>query len=345
MNALGETIDKLTLLELRPKNFPTNGLVDKLYAHLRERVDRPHSLLAAGKLKEAVNADETVIIITGFAVPPVIPIGETDGPLGAASLARAINFGLKGKVLILVDECQVDMLESTCRAAELRVVRKEHFGSLPHSTAVHDFPLTTMKESREIARQILDDYNPSAVISVERAGRNEKGVYHTAFGHDMSGWTPKIDSVIDEARRRNVLTIGVGDWGNEAGLGTLKGKIEEIMPNGSHCRCPCGKGIATTVEADIPLVVTCSNLGAYGMTACLSALLGISELLQDVEIEEQMIRECLRNGGMEAVQAIPSLKTPVDAISKEGYFGVLRLMRAAVEQALREIPLSRAETE
>ena len=97
---LGETIDRLTLLELRAGNLPMWGLVDQLYQRLRSKVGRPQSLLGAEKLMENVKQDDLVILISGFAVPPWIPVGETDGPLGAASLARAANLGLKARALV-----------------------------------------------------------------------------------------------------------------------------------------------------------------------------------------------------------------------------------------------------
>lgn len=57
-----------------------------------------------------------------------------------------------------------------------------------------------------------------SVVSVERAGRNEKNVYHTAFGHDMSRWTSKIDHMLDEARDRGILTIGIEELGERGRL-------------------------------------------------------------------------------------------------------------------------------
>lgn len=338
MEIIGENIDRLTLLELRPKNFPTRGLVTKLYESARKKVDGPLSLLAAEKLMEATKTNSNVILITGFAVPPIMPINETDGPLGAASLARAINFGLEGKTLILSDEKGLKMIEAICRAAELRVVDKEVFGAIPQSTAVEEFPLTTDKGSKEKSKEILDEINPAAIVSVERAGRNEKNVYHTAFGHDMSGWTAKIDYLIDEARKRDILTIGIGDWGNEAGLGAIRDEVKKLMPYGEKCRCPCKGGTATAVEAEIPVVSICSNLGAYGITACLSALTQKTEILQDAEVERHMIRESLRMGGMDGVQATSSWKMPVDAIPIDAYLSVLTILKSLVRQGLTDVP-------
>jgi hypothetical protein len=340
---LGETIDRLTLLELRPGSHIAWGLVGRLYEGLRRKVNYPQCLLGAEKLFQAVKRNDLIIIITGWAVPPYIPIGETDGPLGAASLARAINFGLKAKVLVLTDQGQVDMIKATCRSAELRIVPPEAILKTPLAIAVMPFPFADHESSRREAARLLREFAPSAAISIERAGRNERDVYHTALGADMSGWTAKLDYVLTEARQAGVLTIGIGDWGNEAGLGKIIDHVREFMPNGAKCTCPCGHGMATVVEADVTIVSICANLGAYGITACLSALLEQPELLQGAEIEENMIRECIRNGGMEGVQAAPSLQWPVDSIPHDAYVNVAKLMRSAVEQSMRHIPLYRQE--
>ncbi len=345
LTGLGETIDRLTLLELRPRSFEAWGTIPQLYETARKTTGGPLTLLAADKLVQAVKPDDLVIILTGFAVPPLIPIGETDGPLGAASLARAVNFGMKANTLVLTDDYQVDLISATCRSAELRVYTPGDIRTIPQATAVQAFPLTDHEKSKGEAKRILDDLAPSAVIAIERSGRNAKGVYHTGFGSDMSSSTAKIDYVLTEAKERGILTIGIGDLGNEAGMGTIIDEVRRVVPAATKCHCPCGQGIATAVDAEVTLASECSNLGAYGITACISALLDKPELLQSPELEEYMIREILRNGGMEGGQANPSLQAPVDMIPREAYVAMLTIMKYAVQQALTEIPVYRADVE
>ena len=345
LSPLGETIDRLCLLELRPRNVMTWGVISHLYETVRKKTGGPLTLLAADRLMQAVKPGDLVIIITGFAVPPWIPVGETDGPLGAASMARALNFGLKANVLILTDDYQVGLIEATCKAAELRVVPPGELPGRHQVTAVQAFPLTSSERSREVAKETLDALTPSAVACMERAGRNSKGVYHTGFGLDMSGSTAKADYVMTEAKERGILTIGIGDLGNEAGMGTIVDEIRRVIPLGQKCRCPCGEGIATVVDSEVTVAAVCSNWPAYGITACISAMLGEPDLLQDAELEEHMIRECVRNEGMEGFQANSSLKVPVDQMHKDAYVGVLSLMGSAVQQALNEVSFYRPEME
>ena len=344
LTPLGETIDRLTILELRPRSFPTWGLVSHLYETVRNKIGGPLSLLAAERLMQAVKPDDLVIIITGFAVPPWIPIGESDGPLGAASLARALNYGLKARALVLTDDYQIDLISSTCKSAELRVYPPKDI-AIPQATVVQAFPLSSPEASRQEAKRILDELAPSAVVSIERAGRSSNDIYHTAFGSDMSSWNARIDYVLTEAKERGILTIGIGDLGNEAGMGTIVDEVRRVVPNATKCRCPCAQGVATAVDSEITVAAICSNFGAYGITACISALLGKPDVLQRPELEEHMIRECVRSGGMEGAQANPSLEIPVDMIERDACVSVVRLMGSAVRQSLKEISFYRGEME
>ncbi|NIM46321.1 MAG: DUF4392 domain-containing protein [Nitrososphaeria archaeon] len=336
MEVIGDNIDRLVTIEVRPRNF-IRGYIKRLYEAARERAKRPLTLLAAEKLREEVGAGDQVIILTGFIVPPLIPVGECDGPLGAASLARAITMGLGGSVLVLSETECVPLIEATFRAAELRTVNEKIHKENPQTTHTRGFPLSTVEKAQKLTREIIDEYNPKAVIAVERAGRNEKGVYHTGFGHDMSSWTAKIDHFIDEARKRDILTIGIGDLGNEAGMGAIRDVVKKVVPNAEKCKCPCGAGLATMVETDVTVATAVSNLGAYGVTTCLSGLLNKFDLLQSVEVERRMIYECINAGGIDGVSAFPSLH--VDGIAAETYISWVKILRTIIEYGLTDVVL------
>ena len=89
----GESIDRLCTLDLRPAG-PTSGYIGHFYAAVRELTGAPLALTAAQCLYQ-LPADSTVVIATGFCHPQRLPQGETDGPPGAAALARAVLHGLK----------------------------------------------------------------------------------------------------------------------------------------------------------------------------------------------------------------------------------------------------------
>jgi hypothetical protein len=180
---------------------------------------------------------------------------------------------------------------------------------------------------------LYDEVSPAAVIAVERLGHNSKDVYHTAFGNDISAIVPRMDYLMDLANQAGVLTIGIGDWGNEAGLATYSKQVEAIMPFGGRCKCPCQAGIVTSVVSQIPIVATCSNLGAYGVTALVALLVGNNRVLQPNTVEEYMLQECMRMGGAEGYHAVVSMTKPVDTITHEAYMAVFSLMHQVLEQA------------
>ena len=91
---IGENIDRLCTVEMRPQGMP-RGKIHRLYeAARRKQNGRPLTLLAAEKLRAALKPGDYVILATGAGVPPWMPAGETDGPVGIAALGRALVMGL-----------------------------------------------------------------------------------------------------------------------------------------------------------------------------------------------------------------------------------------------------------
>jgi hypothetical protein len=84
---IAEGIDRLITLDLRAR-----GVIYKLYEGARKLTDIPLTLAATQRIKEVVKKGDTVLITTGFRVPPS-NIQETDGPLGAAAIAYSHHYG------------------------------------------------------------------------------------------------------------------------------------------------------------------------------------------------------------------------------------------------------------
>lgn len=70
--------------------------------------------------------------------------------------------------------------------------------------------------------------------------------------------------LFEAARQRGVLTIGVGDPGNEIGMGAIADTVKRLLPYGAECQCSCAGGVADATEVDVVVPGTCSNWGAYG---------------------------------------------------------------------------------
>ena len=348
MEIAAESLERIVVFEhvLYPKAFEgqwSNRLF-KSHEKIREKMGKPPTFLAASKLAKSVREGDRVILSTGWVVPTFLPRGEFDGPLGTVSLARAISVGLKAHSVFVTEEAMTPVLENVSGIAGLRVVPFEDMSKFKGmgvaSTEV--FPVESIDESKKRARALLDKINPSAVIAIEKAGRNEKGVYHTGLGHDFSASQAKVDYLVDEARNRGILTIGIGDLGNEIGFGSFREDLAPMHPFGAKCQCPCGGGIMTVVETEVPVFAACSNWGGYAVSACLSGILKDSEVLHDSATERRMFEAAMRTGTVDCIYMRPQMTE--HSIDVEVHIHVLELLRAIVQQRRKSLERLSAPT-
>ena len=332
---VARAIDELILVPLSNWPLILGHPIAELYRLSQTKVQtgKPLSLLVAEKLKETVKPKDNVIITTGFVTPPYF-VGETDGPPGAAALARAINVGLKATPVLVTEEVLTGMVSATCQSAGLLGYNLEKASTCLGRFAIRDFP-TNPEKGDDFANKMLDEVKPSAIISIERAGRNEKGVYHSGRGEDISSVTSKVDFLMDEARSRGILTIGVGDLGNEIGMGSIKSAIERLAPELAVCTCPCKGSRISVTETGILLPATISNWGGYGIEASLALLLREPRVLHDELAEELMLRASAQAGAIDSNSglAIPA----VDGASEDVNKSIVKLLRSLVERGLRAL--------
>ena len=134
---------------------------------------------------------------------------------------------------------------------------------------------------------ILDDLDPVAIIAVEKTGPNDLGVVHSATGEAKIG-NARIDHLFRLGRERGALTIGIGDWGNEIGMGNVKDVVKAAQPYGTTCLCPCGGGVADATETDVLVAAAIANWGAYAVAAMLAILVGNPKVFHDADLERLM---------------------------------------------------------
>jgi hypothetical protein len=320
---LGDSVDHLIALDIQWPGRP-RGMVDSIHQACRRHVGGPVCLSAASGLLKRVTKDSTVIISTGFVLPPFFPLGETDGPPGAVALARAIVGGIGARVMFLTEPETVGALQGACIAAGLSVYEEKDFGAIPGAALIREFPREVDEAIRE-SNRILDSWKPAAVITVEKMGRNVKNIYHSARGSDMSPRVAKVDYLVEAAQQRNVLTIGIGDLGNEIGMGTVADVVRKaIGPEIEQCKCGCGEGIVTKVGADFPIMTTTSNWGCYGIAACMAAILEKPSILHTPELERRVLEACVWAGARDGVMVTPSPSS--DGVSLEGNQAVIQLL-------------------
>ena len=315
---IGQNVDRLISLDVAGREF-----IDIMYPPTRERHGRPLCLLAAEKLRESLSDGDFVLIACGMLVYP-LELGETDGPLGGAALARALQLGFGVKPVLVTDHAATRMTKVVCRGASLNVTDVETLKKTERTVSVIGFPIDE-DEARREAGSLFKDLSPRAIIAIECRGRNEKGVYHALpKGRNMNHIAAKIPCLYDKAKEAGILTIGIGDGGNEIGWGIVNDVIKEKIPYGNKCSCGCGGGIGDTTVVDVLVAASVSNWGAYGICACLSVLLDNHEILHDVKIESRMLRECIDAGGINGPSFLPEPK--VDGLTEEADLAFLTIL-------------------
>lgn len=207
------------------------------------------------------------LICTGFYI---LTAGapETDGPPGAYFLGHALES-------IGYPVTYVSDLHSTPLFRDL----------VPPENVV-EFPLANEENSKRFAKSLLARTQASVVISIERCGMTTAGRYLNMRGLDISQYNAKLDYLFDHA-----VTLGIGDGGNEIGMGNLMRHIPsvETLPD---------EPTATRVNKLI--IASVSNWGSYGLIAALS-LLSKRNLLPSAQQEEEVICRMVDSGAVDGI--------------------------------------------
>jgi len=273
---------------------------------------RPGGAQAAAR---ALTGAGSVLIVTGFIVAEGMP--ETDGPPGAAVLGRALR-RMGARVRYTSDAAALPPLEAALRA----------LGEPPD---VFAYP-----EGADAAEEVLARERPSHLIAIERPGRCRSGDYLNMRGISVAEWNRPLDEMFLLAHRRRKqrspaaprtgrprpepgwrapLTIGIGDGGNEIGMGSVRTLLARE-----------GRMVARTasvVPVDHLVVAGVSNWGAYGIVAQLGRITGESLLHTPAE-ELRMIDACMKAG---AVDGITRRREPtVDTLSADTHAALVALL-------------------
>jgi len=318
---ISDGIDRLITLDIRGR-----GVIYKLYNAARSLVSKPITLKASEEIINNLNPGDFIILTTGFRVLPK-EVQETDGPLGIAGLARALKLGFRAKPIILIEDVSKNIMASTLNALNINTVFEDK--SLNHDVLIKGFPIDKEKAVSE-SEEVLDKYSPSIVISLEKAGRNTKGEYHTMKGINVSRLHSKIEYLIESARKRNILTIAVGDGGNEVGMGNIRDTIIKYVPYGDKCQCPCEGGIASESKVDILLTASISNWGGYGIEAVLASLKNDLSILHTPQDEENMLRNAINAGAVDGVTGEKSLS--VDGVPLKVHKSLIRILEGFIKK-------------
>ena len=237
-------------------------------SHLRPHLPSDYATQAAQLI---LDNPGTAIIVTGFYILDA-GFAETDGPPGAVVIGSALN-QLGYNVVHVTDRYATEIMDKT---------------GGDYSSVV-DFPITDEDSSVEFARNLLSELNPSVLIAIERCGFTDEGKYRNMRGRDITDYNARIDHLFHS----DVPSVGIGDGGNEIGMGNLAKEVTQVE---SLVKIPC---ITQTSKL---MLASVSNWGGYGLAAALSALSG-RNLLPSIEEEQQLLRDTVDLGAVDGMSA------------------------------------------
>jgi len=206
-----------------------------------------------------------IVIVTGFYIKEA-DAPETDGPPGAAALGRALTRVGKSAAL-LTDSRNYSCLKACSRFINGPVViSADYHEKIPADT---DF-----------------------LVFIERPGHAADGRYYNMRGMDISDVTAPLDRAAEAALKRGVPVLGIGDGGNEAGMGLLYDSLAKSLPQ----YVP----FLSRAPATVCLPVDVSNWGAYALIAVLSVFYRRWLGLEDGE-EDGMLSAIINAGAVDGV--------------------------------------------
>jgi hypothetical protein len=294
-------------------------LVDRIEGLIQEDVGRnlaPLFAAARGGLWGAAAAlargrPGPIGLITGFYVPQgVPPAAETDGPVGAALLARGFaEIGLACR--LATDE--------PCRRACAAALAAAGAAAAPIDSVDVGAPLGGLVETWRRSRV-------ASAISIERCGKSADGRPRNMRGEDISEHTAPLDEVFAAGPWR---TIAVGDGGNEIGMGALPRAL-------IAAHVAKGKAIACVTPAQHLIVAGVSNWGAYGLLGALAVLREDwrARLLSclDEALDRRILEAAIGQGpAVDGVSGLPTLT--VDNLPTGVHHEKLRRIRALAADA------------
>jgi hypothetical protein len=249
-------------------------------------------------------------IVTGFAIPTAAgPVAETDGPLGAVLLAATCAaVGITPS--LITDEACGNCLREAARVAGLApdIVQVspidpvaamdwcdrwlEQMPGLTHLIAVERVGPSHTQQS--IESQCRHGSPPveqfAALVPPEFRDRCQN-----MRGETIEQFTAPLHRLFELRTEvgRPFHTIGVGDGGNEIGMGAFS--WEELYPlvaNGHGARIVC------RVPADWTIIAGTSNWGAYALAAGLALGRMRPEVLQEwtERRQEELLSHIVRRG-------------------------------------------------
>jgi hypothetical protein len=324
---------------------PTDNLVTRCHGNL------------ASAARHLASEGSSVAIVTGFFIAHAAePSIETDGPCGAIALAWLLS-QLGYYVTLVTDPLGERAIAAGLAAAsfESRTVSLHVFpfespdpDSADRTSNELEHSLGSFGHAESFFRT-GPGKSLTHLIAIERAGPSwfecegaepeagsrrfatlcppeHQNQVHNFRGQIITGQTAKTHLLFDFIRHNSlpVRTIGLGDGGNEIGMGSIPWQV-------IHANIPSGLGarIACRVATDWTIACGVSNWGAYALGTAASWLRGRAELLRDWtdERERAVLAALTDAGAVDGVTAEPTMS--VDGMAIEQHLAIWGQIREA----------------
>ena len=313
--------------------------------------------VAAGQLQHAAEHlaqhGTSVAIVTGFFVQGDRgPTAETDGPPGALHLARTL-LALGVEVTLVSDEYGIPLLKAGCdhwKLGRRRVCCMPFENDRPDSPGRETNHVEHSDQSDTWVKWFYDEgpgRNISHLIAIERVGpshtpqtmaaqsrvgeaphtRFDKevpaathNVCHNMRGEEINAHTAKTHRLFEAAgqQKRPISTIGIGDGGNEIGLGSVPWEQIREAVGGE-----VGGRIACRIATDFTLLAGVSNWAAYALAHAVCRLRGQADAIDwsDPRTQQQLIETLVAEAG--AVDGVTGRReATVDGLAMDEYLRI-----------------------
>lgn len=253
-----------------------------------------HLLLKDELLRAALSLSHarSVLVTTGFPThfnhePPE----ETDGPPGAIALAAFLQ-ALGKETTMVVDQRALNLHMKIVGDAVKQGVLKTPIPILTYQgRSVEDAQAFLCKDGDPMSPRF------DHLVAIERAGRAADGNYYNARKMNIKHLVDPIDDIFLAAQKiPGISSTGVGDGGNELGMGKVKEAVKKHIRNGDVIACDVG--------ADFAVIAGVSNWGGYALACALY-------ILNSCQVHERYLRRATgssrRAGEQSWIQALPSV--------------------------------------
>lgn len=264
-------------------------------------------------------AHPAVAIVTGFFIPHApVPAAETDGPAGAALLAGVLAT-LDVSVSVITDEpCAPVVTAALAACPQTRALRPV---VLPVG------PLAVSAIAALVAANYGLPRPVTHLIFIERVGPSALGHYHSMAGVRLDGHVAPLELLLAP----HVTSIGIGDGGNEIGMGKLPaGLLAAHIPHASRIAC--------VTPTDWLIASGTSNWGAFGLATALGLLAGaragsVHRILAEEEVHRDIMRAMLGAGAVDGVTGLADLGT--DGLAWNVYAAIPRALNRLLHDHLQ----------